>query len=87
MTKADVQQLVLAIRAIQKKNGDASSEQTILDHLTAIKSFWKWLIGSNQLHYRTGCLESSVVPLSSFGGSLSSIFILHSPMKMNTFPS
>lgn len=35
MTKADVQQLVLAIRAI-KKNGDALSERTIVDHLTAI---------------------------------------------------
>ena len=46
MTKADVQQLVLAIRAIQKKNGDALSERTILDHLTAIKSFWKWFKGS-----------------------------------------
>jgi hypothetical protein len=36
MTKADVQQLVLATRAIQKKNGDALSERTIVDHLTAI---------------------------------------------------
>lgn len=45
MTKADIQQLVLAIRAIRKKNGDGLSERTILDHLTAIKSFWKWFKG------------------------------------------
>jgi len=43
MTRADVEHLVLAIRVIQKKNGEALSERTILDHLTAIKSFWKWL--------------------------------------------
>lgn len=47
MTKEDVQQLVLAVRELRKRNGEPISERTVLDHLTAIKTFWKWLKGTD----------------------------------------
>jgi integrase/recombinase XerD len=47
MTKEDVQQLALAVRELRKKNGERISERTILDHLTAIKTFWKWMKGTD----------------------------------------
>ena len=39
MTRDDVQQLVLAIRELRKRNGEPVSERTMQDHLTAIKTF------------------------------------------------
>jgi integrase/recombinase XerD len=47
MTKEDVQHLVLAVREHRKRNGEPTSERTVLDHLTAIKTFWKWLKGTD----------------------------------------
>jgi len=42
MEKRDVEQLVLGVRSLSK-NGEPLSERTILDHMTAIKTFWRWL--------------------------------------------
>jgi hypothetical protein len=42
MTKDDVQELVLKVRELRKKDRQPA-EGTVLDHLTAIKTFWKWL--------------------------------------------
>lgn len=46
MTKEDVQRLVMALRELRKKNGEPICERTIVDHLVAIKTFWKWLKGT-----------------------------------------
>jgi hypothetical protein len=46
MTKEDVQRLVIALRELTKRNGEPVSERTIVDHLVAIKTFWKWLKGT-----------------------------------------
>jgi len=47
MTKEDVQRLVLGVRDLRKRNGEPVSERTIADHLVAIKTFWKWMKGSD----------------------------------------
>jgi site-specific recombinase XerC len=44
MTKQDVQRLVIALRELKKRNGEPVSQRTIVDHLVAIKTFWKWLM-------------------------------------------
>jgi len=46
MERRDIEQLVLSIRSLSKKDGEPLSERTILDHITAIKTFWKWLKGT-----------------------------------------
>ncbi len=46
MVKEDLERLVLAVRELKKRNGEPISERTIVDHLTAIKTFWKWLKGA-----------------------------------------
>jgi site-specific recombinase XerD len=46
MSKEDVQRLVIALRESRKRNGEPVSQRTIIDHLVAIKRFWKWLIGT-----------------------------------------
>lgn len=43
MDKRDVEQLVLGIRSLNKTNGESLSERTLLDHMTAVKTFWRWL--------------------------------------------
>lgn len=45
MTRDDVQQLVLSVRELRKRNGEPVSERTVQDHLTTIKTFWKWMKG------------------------------------------
>ena len=45
MTRDDVQQLVLRVRELRKRNGEPIAERTVQDHLTAIKTFWKWMKG------------------------------------------
>jgi site-specific recombinase XerD len=45
MTRDDIQQLVLSVRELRKRNGEPVSERTVQDHLTAIKTFWKWIKG------------------------------------------
>jgi len=47
MTKEDVQRLVLALRELRKRNGEPLSDRTTADHLVAIKTFWKWMKGSD----------------------------------------
>jgi len=46
MTKEDLQHLVVALRELRKRNGEPVSERTIADHLVAVKTFWKWLKGT-----------------------------------------
>lgn len=46
MTKQDIEQLVLSVRSLRKKNGEPLAERSVLDHMTAIKTFWKWLKGT-----------------------------------------
>jgi integrase/recombinase XerD len=46
MTKEDAQRLVMEIRELRKRNGEPVSERTIADHLVAIKTFRKWLKGT-----------------------------------------
>jgi integrase len=46
MTKEDVQRLVMGLRELRKRNGEPVSERTTADHLVAIKTFWKWLKGT-----------------------------------------
>jgi hypothetical protein len=46
MTKEDVQRLVMGVRDLRKRNGEPLSDRTTTDHLVAIKTFWKWLKGS-----------------------------------------
>jgi len=43
MERRDVEQLVLAVRSIKQTSGEPLAERTILDHMTAIKTFWRWL--------------------------------------------
>jgi integrase/recombinase XerD len=45
MTRDDIQQLVLGVRELRKRSGEPVSERTVQDHLTAIKTFWKWMKG------------------------------------------
>jgi integrase/recombinase XerD len=46
ISKEDVQRLVMALRELKKRNGEPICERTIADHLVAIKTFWKWLKGT-----------------------------------------
>jgi len=41
MTKKHLQRLVMRIREIRKRTGERLSERTVLDDLTAVKTFWK----------------------------------------------
>jgi integrase/ribosomal protein L40E len=47
MGRQDVEQLVLGVRSFSKSNGEPLSERTVLDHMTAIKTFWRWLKGTD----------------------------------------
>ena len=61
MTKDDVQQLVLGVRELRKRNGQPVSERTIQDHLTAIKTFWKWMKGvDNELPPEVKWIKTSL---------------------------
>ena len=41
MERRDVEQLVLAVRSLKQMSGEPLAERTILDHMTAIKTFWR----------------------------------------------